>query len=119
MKKLAVLCLLIGVLFVGCWLDDLFNMPTTDTGDSGDSGGSGGSGGSGSSTGTLQIVADSHAYLYVNGSYVGQGSAYLTLNPGGYTVDAYAPSTSKRCWEQKTTVYAGKNSVVRNNSYCQ
>jgi hypothetical protein len=119
MKKALVLCFMMAVIFMGCdELAKLLETPTTDT-DSGGTGGGGGGGGTTATTGTLQIVADSYAYIYVDGGYVGKGSAYLTLSPGSYTVSAYAPSTSKKCWESKTTVYAGKNSVVKNNSYCR
>ncbi|MCX6554161.1 MAG: hypothetical protein NTZ12_03965 [Candidatus Aminicenantes bacterium] len=62
---------------------------------------------------------DDYGYLYVNGSYVGQGSAVVELAPGTYTVTDYSPSTGKLCWQTSIRVNAGYYSRITNNTWCR
>jgi len=106
MKKLFGLCLLVGILFVGC--DDLFDpeQPTTTTTTTT------------SSTGTLS-VSDDYGYLYVGSSYIGKGSAVVTLAVGNYTLYDYSPTTGNLCWQKSIRIDGGKTTTVKDNSYCR
>lgn len=102
------------IYLLGLMIQGIFDSTGSETYSSGSS-----SGDYSPTTGTLQISADSGANLYVGNGYVGRGTAFLTLNPGSYTVSAYSSSTNELCWRTSTTVYSGKNSVIRNNAWCR
>jgi hypothetical protein len=104
-------CVLLAGCLVGC------EEVTDPTGTSTSNSNSGS--GSTATTGNLRVSADSYAHLWINGSYQGHGSLYLTLSPGSYLVQAKAHSDGHVCWETRTTVYAGKVSTVSNNAWCR
>jgi uncharacterized membrane protein len=95
-------------------------MPIAQQLDSGGGGGGGGGGDGGSGNGYLSISDGDRGLIYVNGQYVGQTSAYLTLAPGGYSVVCYSPSSGDVCWERSTTVYSGKTSQIHiSGNWCR
>lgn len=89
--------------------------------------GSGSSAGSSSGTGSTPgggysgtlSVSDDNGYLLVNGLYIGQGRAVVTLPAGQYTLYAVSPSTGKKCWETGIRIDAGRTTTVRYSSYCR
>ena len=110
-RAISVFLLLAGCFAVSC-------TPEAMTG-ADDNRGGGGAGGVTAKTGHLRVSADSPAHLYINNSYYGHGSLYVELNPGSYLVAALAHSDGRRCWEIRSTVYAGQTSTVSNNAWCR
>ncbi len=76
-----------------------------------------GSGGT-SGKGTLS-VSDDQGYLYVGGSYIGKGSAVVSLYAGSYTLSAYSPSTGDLCWQRSIRIDGGKTTTVKIDAYCR
>jgi len=69
-------------------------------------------------TGSLSVSSD-NAYLYINNAYVGRDSVYyFNIAPGRYYVIA-EDSNGNICWERSTQVYAGKQSIINDNTYCR
>lgn len=101
-------CIVISCLVAACEATE----PTATTSPSGSST-------STATTGNLRVTADSPAHIWVGSVYQGHGSAYLTLSPGSYLVQAKAHSDNHVCWETRSTVYAGKTSTVSNNAWCR
>lgn len=68
--------------------------------------------------GSLSIAGD-EGDIYVNGMYAGKGSAYFPyILPGQYTV-TQINGKGERCWEKKIVVFAGKPSILKDNSWCR
>ncbi len=78
----------------------------------------GGTNSRGGYAGTLSVSDDS-GYLFVNGTYIGQGIATVTLAAGSYTLYAISPSTGHKCWETGIRVDGGRTTTVRYSVYCQ
>lgn len=71
-----------------------------------------------STIGTLS-VSDDNGNLYVGGSYIGRGSAVVSLYAGSYTLSDYSPSTGDLCWQRSIRIDGGKTTLVKIDTYCR
>ena len=83
----------------------------------GSSGLDGTSSGDGNS-GTLSILADAGASLYVNGSFVGTTSVVLSRSPGTYSVEGRRSLSGATCWTRSVEVEAGRTTRVAVTGSC-
>jgi len=108
-KMKSTAAIMIGMILFMAYIGGYFNF---------DSGGTTGGGGGGvPGYGTLS-VSDDQGNIYVSGTYIGKGHASVTLPAGDYTVSCYN-SVGSLCWQQHTTIYSGKTSSIKSNTYCR
>ena len=74
-----------------------------------------GGGQSAGDNGTLSVSTSNNGSLYVDGTYIGQGIAVVTLAPGSYTLTCEDSTTGDILWEKTISIDAGKTTTVNVN----
>jgi hypothetical protein len=65
--------------------------------------------------GTLSVSTSNNGSLYVDGTYIGQGIAVVTLAPGEYTLTCEDSTSGGILWEKTISIDAGKTTTVTVN----
>jgi hypothetical protein len=71
-----------------------------------------------SNIGTLNIIADSYAFIFINGALRGQGQAIMQLPAGSYLLSV-RDANGRECYSQTVYVTACKVNEYRSNTYCR